>query len=281
MTDAAHPSAWVPGTTHLVIAFLIPCEKCLAAMAAGAWLLRPSFLEAARVDGQFPDPSEHAWTTLSPAEMAQDVQQHATTLAPTDLARAIDLHRAAQHWRTLATPIFTGWRVSLSVSDRNGRHVASSVHILEAGGAELLDPDEVQDWNEITLYFFDGKAPPALEVPHEVHEEKVKPIASVIGYVMQAGGVGASGSGRRTMETGSGATGTSAARTSVATTETSVATTTAEMSAAGSGSTAAMATADRVLAAARDARAGKWTPATSATTVSTAAGGGRSMSDSF
>ncbi|KAJ3369770.1 hypothetical protein GGF31_005075 [Allomyces arbusculus] len=310
MTDAAHPSAWVPGTTHLVIAFLIPCEKCLAAMAAGAWLLRPSFLKAARTHGQFPNPSEHAWTTLSPVEMAQDAQQHAATLGPTDLARAIDLHRAARHWRTLSTPIFTGWRVILAVSDRTGRHVASSVHILEAGGAELLDPDEVQDWNEITLFFFDGKAP-AVDVPPEVDEEKVKPIASVIGYVMQAGGGGggASGSGRRTME--GTATGISAARaemsatttvetsaattaeTSAATTaETSAATTaetsaatTAETSAAATGRTAAMATADRVLAAARSARAGKWTAGTTTPTVSTGAVGGgvggRSMSDSF
>ncbi|KAJ3359105.1 DNA topoisomerase 2-binding protein 1 [Allomyces javanicus] len=308
MADAARPSAWVPGTTHLVIAFLIPCEKCLSAMAAGAWLLRPSFLEAARTHGQFPDPHEHAWTTLSPGEFAQDVQQHAATLALAERARAVNLYRAARHWRTLSAPIFTGWRVVLAVADQN----ASSVRILEAGGAELVDVDEVQDWNDVTLCFFDGKVP-ALEVPHEVRDEKVKPVASVIAYVMQGGGGGGGGGAsggsarsgrRRTMDgTGAGAsesmgptsagttetsrvmessaatTETSAAttETSAATTETSAATT--ETSAA-TGS-AAIATADRVLAAAaRGARAGKWT---TPTTVSTAAGGGggRSMSDSF
>ncbi|KAI8801806.1 BRCT domain-containing protein [Cladochytrium replicatum] len=112
---------WDDRCTHLIVGKPNRTEKCLAAIASGVWVLRPSYVYASDDSGCFVDEDEHEWNVSieTPAE------DHQTILA-------------ARRWRTALSDgdytnkAFSGWNILLLVE---GKKRDGYLRVLRAGGA--------------------------------------------------------------------------------------------------------------------------------------------------
>ncbi|ORZ29273.1 hypothetical protein BCR44DRAFT_61416 [Catenaria anguillulae PL171] len=160
MANPTSSSSWVQGTTHLVISVPISCEKCMCAIASGAWLLRPSFVEASYRAGQWVSEREHTWAAV-PRD--GDVRRKEVVEAGEragvermDVGKSLDLiagwervfrtiHGTAGTSAGVVGGAFRGWRVVLV----GAANTSSYRNLLVAGGAEVVsdgwDPDTDPD----------------------------------------------------------------------------------------------------------------------------------------
>ncbi|XP_004364520.2 hypothetical protein CAOG_01652 [Capsaspora owczarzaki ATCC 30864] len=109
--------------THLVVSTLGRSEKYMAALAAGRWILKPSYISASRDAGHFVREEDHEWVPESNTH-----HSHQVLLEP------------CRRWRLFLerkpelTGAFHGWRVMLCV-DQERQH--GFQRLLEAGGARV------------------------------------------------------------------------------------------------------------------------------------------------
>jgi len=122
-----------PTSTHLVIGDLIHSEKCLSAIAAGKWVIHPSYIDECEKAGRFLKEDKYEWANV------QDLSQTKRKFA-----------KAAQTWRIRLDNI----RSNLPASERNRAGAFSDwtvilytekerkekfKRLLEAGSAKVLN----------------------------------------------------------------------------------------------------------------------------------------------
>ncbi|KAI9138662.1 hypothetical protein BKA69DRAFT_761693 [Paraphysoderma sedebokerense] len=115
-----HSDYWHPQCTHLVMGKPLRSEKYLAAVAKGAWIMRPAYLDISMKSGKFVGEEDFVWGKESKGINA-------------DQAKLI---MAAKHWRsfmeTTKRSVFSSWNVLLVVGPQKRD---SYIRLLEAGGA--------------------------------------------------------------------------------------------------------------------------------------------------
>ncbi|KAJ3214542.1 hypothetical protein HDU67_001512 [Dinochytrium kinnereticum] len=125
--DSEH---WVSDCTHLLAEAITRTEKCLAAMASGAWILKPSYLESSEQAGGFAEEERWEWSPLDD------------------------------------TGAFKGWKVLLILDQKKASGLA---RVLKAGLAEVemmpksraarLDMSEVVQFNHCVVESSPEKTP--------------------------------------------------------------------------------------------------------------------------
>ncbi|TPX62397.1 hypothetical protein PhCBS80983_g00582 [Powellomyces hirtus] len=122
---------WHPEATHLIIRTPARTEKCLAATAAGIWVMQPSYIQACKNAGYFVDEAPYEWT----ANMDTPEEEKPVFNAPKRWRLKLGNFKRPQGPRV---PSFEGWRVllALGAAKREGFK-----RLLLAGGAEVfMDP---------------------------------------------------------------------------------------------------------------------------------------------
>ncbi|KAL7753913.1 protein kinase activating protein dpb11 [Sorochytrium milnesiophthora] len=117
---------WEQGCTHVIIGLPNKSEKFFAAMSAGAWVIKSSYVDAAVAAQAFVDETPHEWGT-SPEDQ--------------QLVPDTKLLEAPRMWRTWLREhqrrgAFEGWCVCLLVDTAR---FEGYVRLLKAGGAKVVD----------------------------------------------------------------------------------------------------------------------------------------------
>ncbi|KAI9179026.1 hypothetical protein H9P43_005688 [Blastocladiella emersonii ATCC 22665] len=210
MLDGNMQSQWVPGTTHLVISIPITCEKCMCAIASGAWLLRPEYLDASYAAGRFLDEADYSWAALPPDQLTAIFERHGRVTLGFDPKKARDLIQGWRHWfeRVHSFPqfhrgAFQDWRVWMLAD--SAKMLSSYRNLLIAGGASLVhswDPDANPD--AVTHVLTHNTALPPHLAAHPVVRSRTASAIIASNYLLRITEVPArtrSGGARRTGNT--------------------------------------------------------------------------------
>ncbi|XP_031201771.1 DNA topoisomerase 2-binding protein 1 isoform X1 [Mastomys coucha] len=139
-----------PSCTHMVVGYPLRNEKYLASMAAGKWVLHPSYLDACKTAGRFVREEDYEWGSSSILDVLPAVTEHQQKLA-----------LAAMRWRKriqqsqeagIIEGAFSGWKVILHV-DRPRE--AGFKRLLQAGGAKVLPGHPEPLFKDATHLFCD------------------------------------------------------------------------------------------------------------------------------
>ncbi|TPX64922.1 hypothetical protein SpCBS45565_g05550 [Spizellomyces sp. 'palustris'] len=119
---------WHPDCTHLIVSKPGRTEKPLAAIAAGAWVLRPTYVEACKAAARFLDEVDYEW-----------VSDPDTPLIDRNIFSAPRRWRLKLQNAEMVNGIrkgsFTGWKVLLLVDNRKKD---GFTRLLNAGGAKVV-----------------------------------------------------------------------------------------------------------------------------------------------
>eukprot|EP00668_Euglena_longa_P045987 GGOE01061670.1.p1 GENE.GGOE01061670.1~~GGOE01061670.1.p1 ORF type:complete len:386 (-),score=104.53 GGOE01061670.1:197-1264(-) len=118
--------------THLIAEKLTKCEKVLASMAGGKWILTEQYVTLSHLAGHWLLEDVHEWTG---AQCDSKVER--------------EVAMQARHWRLSGGRPFVGWRCVLYTEGHN--HFS---RILEKGTAAVLPPADIR---RATHVFFDQK----------------------------------------------------------------------------------------------------------------------------
>ncbi|KAI8592361.1 BRCT domain-containing protein [Geranomyces variabilis] len=133
-----HDDPWNDSVTHLVVPKLGRTEKCLAAIASGAWLVRPGYVRACADAGAFVDEEPWEWTLdgiitevgdddrwmhKAPRRWRQELGNSKRSGGPLEQARPVSRRGA-----------FEGWQVLIAV---NGSRRDGFQRLLSAGCASV------------------------------------------------------------------------------------------------------------------------------------------------
>ncbi|KAJ3182670.1 DNA topoisomerase 2-binding protein 1 [Geranomyces variabilis] len=133
-----HDDPWNDSVTHLVVPKLGRTEKCLAAIASGAWLVRPGYVRACADAGAFVDEEPWEWTLdgistevgdddrwmhKAPRRWRQELGNSKRSGRPLEQARPVNRRGA-----------FEGWQVLIAV---NGSRRDGFQRLLSAGCASV------------------------------------------------------------------------------------------------------------------------------------------------
>ncbi|KAJ3295783.1 DNA topoisomerase 2-binding protein 1 [Borealophlyctis nickersoniae] len=113
---------WTSECTHLIVAKPTRTEKCLAALAAGVWCLKPQYVDACSKSGRFVDEPAFEWTSM-------DAGEAALLSAPRRWRLQLGNYRDPSASRKGA---FEGFKVLLVVENKKKD---GFVRVLQAGGA--------------------------------------------------------------------------------------------------------------------------------------------------
>ena len=140
---------WRPHITHIVTSQVRRCEKILAGMAAGVWILGSTWLEESHSKGE-----------VLPEDRFEAVEPAGDLFAPGALA----------HWRRRRAErgegAFAGLRVGLHGKFRGGPKRPSAAtlrNILQAGGAEVVPANAPGALDFVVVPEEAAKAPPAVK----------------------------------------------------------------------------------------------------------------------
>ncbi|KAG1701352.1 DNA topoisomerase 2-binding protein 1-A [Nymphon striatum] len=116
--------------THLIANKPSKSEKFLASIAAGLWILCPTYLEQSIKEGKFLDEEKYEWGCESIiSNMHLPVQLKKIALSTTRWRKTLSENKAK-------TGAFDGWKVILIVE---GEKRCRLERLLDSGGAELVD----------------------------------------------------------------------------------------------------------------------------------------------
>ncbi|KAI9220320.1 hypothetical protein BC828DRAFT_383839 [Blastocladiella britannica] len=195
MSHPTFSSEWVMGTTHLVIGMPIACEKCMCAIASGAWVLQPSYIMASHAAGRFVDERDHVWFAMPQDELADLFATEGPSLAGFDTRKGFDLVAGSKRWfEQLRTPAadnsdpplpFAHIRALLLIDCRATHQ--SYANLLRSGGATVVqdwDPDTSPD--AVTHVFADRPAQQSPFASHPVVRPRLYGSAVVSNYLLGA-----------------------------------------------------------------------------------------------
>jgi len=115
--------------THLIAEKLTKCEKVLASMAGGKWILTEQYVTSSHAAGHWLLEDVHEWTG---AQCDNKVER--------------EVALQARHWRLSGGRPFVNWKCVLRTEGDN--HFS---RILEKGGALVLEPEEIRQCTHVFL----------------------------------------------------------------------------------------------------------------------------------
>ncbi|KND00633.1 uncharacterized protein SPPG_03760 [Spizellomyces punctatus DAOM BR117] len=119
---------WHPDCTHLIVSKPARTEKPLAAIAAGAWVLRPTYIEACKTAARFLDEVDYEWV---PDPDTPPIDRNVFS-APRRWRLKL---QNAEMVNGIRKGSFTGWKVLLLVDNRKKD---GFTRLLNAGGAKVV-----------------------------------------------------------------------------------------------------------------------------------------------
>jgi topoisomerase (DNA) II binding protein 1 len=122
---------WTSECTHLIIIKPNRSEKCLAACAAGRWVLKPDYVAACSKAGKLLDEDRFEWGKPASGN-----------------GRVNSKDKSCTYWRARGGSAFKGWKVCLIV---DMKRKDGFTRLLQAGGAEVEICRQIRSTNLLSF----------------------------------------------------------------------------------------------------------------------------------